>query len=198
MTRRRPLPQRPKRRSILVLTEGTKTEPDYIKHWYRKYRAHLSVVIEGIGVDPRSLVDRGIEEHREAAQEEKRGRGHAYSSVWVVFDHDEHPDVVNQVVRARQAGLRVAFSNPCIELWFLLHFQDQTAYIERHAAQRQVSNHLSEGKAISEQDFDQLSRNHGIAMGRAISLERMHTGNGSSPSENPSSTVWQLIEDICA
>jgi hypothetical protein len=26
--------------------------------------------------------------------------------------------------------------DPCVELWFILHFEDQTAYLERQTAQR--------------------------------------------------------------
>ncbi|MGA9655397.1 MAG: RloB domain-containing protein [Polyangia bacterium] len=36
---------------------------------------------------------------------------------------------------AKKSRVQVALSNPCIELWALLHFQDQNERIHRHEAQ---------------------------------------------------------------
>ena len=113
-----------------------------------------------------------------------------------MFDHDDHHDVRAQVDRAKEAGLQIAFSNPCLELWFLLHFEDQTAHLDRDAAQSRCRRHLSPRKAVSDEDFAELESRHEEARRRAIALTDRHVGNGSWSHENPSSTMWRLVDEI--
>ena len=49
--------------------------------------------------------------------------------VWCVFDRDENTDEMLEKARkiADEVYLNIAFSNPSFELWFLLHFCQQTA-----------------------------------------------------------------------
>ena len=54
---------------------------------------------------------------------------------WCVIDVDQHANLVPAVEKAIANGISVAVSNPCVELWFILHFQDQTAEIDRKWAQ---------------------------------------------------------------
>ena len=80
MTRRRTVRAAAPRPAILVLTEGTKTEPDYLKHWHRLHRFTITVEVRGVGADPTTLVDQGIAALKAARQDERRGRGSAYTS----------------------------------------------------------------------------------------------------------------------
>ncbi len=196
MTVRRPKTDGARKRSILVVCEGEKTEPDYLAHWQRKYRKTVTVeVVKAAGV-PTTLVSDALERSRIAKREARKGGGDVYDSIWVMFDHDDHHDVRAQVDRAEQAGLRVAFSNPCIELWFLLHFKDQTAYIDRARAQSLCRPYLGAGKALSEAGFATMLTNYETARDRAQRLEGIHQGNGNWLHDNPGSTVWRLIEEI--
>jgi hypothetical protein len=45
-----------------------------------------------------------------------------------MFDRDEHPNFARAIDLADRHGIKLAMSNPCLELWFILHFEDQTAY----------------------------------------------------------------------
>jgi hypothetical protein len=56
--------------------------------------------------------------------------------VWCVFDIDEHPLIPEAKDQARANGIEMAISNPCFELWALLHFQDQRAHIEQGKVQQ--------------------------------------------------------------
>lgn len=179
------------KRQILVVCEGSKTEPGYLRQWEREHRSITIVDVVRGGV-PTSIVTEAIDRQNAS----KRRGAETYDSIWVMFDCDDHPDVKGQVNRAEQAGLQVAFSNPCIELWFLLHFQDQTAFLDRRKAQDKCHNHLSPGKALTPEDFQMLLARYEQARERAMDLARLHEGNGSWTYENPSSTVWKLIDDI--
>lgn len=91
---------------------------------------------------PMPLVKRAIEAKRQDERNQKKGRGRARDQVWCVFDRDEHPDVEPAMRLAGEHGIRTVLSNPCLELWFLLHFRDQNSYIHRDEAQRLARKHL--------------------------------------------------------
>ena len=122
-------------RRIAVFTEGKKTEPDYLSHWYRAHRDLVLVVIsDGLGA-PMTVVNSAVKQKRDEAKEARRGRGRASDEYWCVIDVDQHANLVPAVEKAIANGISVAVSNPCVELWFILHFQDQTAEIDRKWAQ---------------------------------------------------------------
>ena len=100
--------------------------------------------------------------------------------------------------RAAQHQIGVAISNPCIELWFLLHWVDQAAYLERGVAQDRVRPHVGEGKAIAASAVAGLIERHDLARDRAQQLAARHDLNGSATWSNPSSTAWKLIEVLRA
>ncbi|MEV5709909.1 RloB family protein [Actinoallomurus sp. NPDC052274] len=57
----------------------------------------------------------------------KRQAPDDFDDVWCVFDVDEFQDIEDAVSLARRQGIGVAVSNPCFELWLLLHFDQHTA-----------------------------------------------------------------------
>ncbi|HZR19110.1 MAG TPA: RloB family protein [Verrucomicrobiae bacterium] len=60
----------------------------------------------------------------------RRGEIQSGDEFWVLLDTDHHfrdqnlPGTLEAMRQARQAGLEVAVSNPCFELWLLLHHED--------------------------------------------------------------------------
>ncbi|PZS40737.1 MAG: hypothetical protein DLM62_01280 [Pseudonocardiales bacterium] len=96
----------------------------------------------------------------------------------------------------RKCGINLAISNPCLELWFVLHFEDQTSYLERYAAQRRAEELLGSSKVLSESALTTLADGYEEARRRAIKLDEKHAGDGSPPRSNPSSAVWRLIDMI--
>ena len=135
-----------KRPSILVFTEGLKTEPVYFTHWSRAYRERIIVTIDAFHGAPLSLVQKAAARRAADLKAARRGRGDAYSEYWCVFDIDEHPNVGRALELAASSGVSVCVTNLCVELWFLLHFQDQNAAIHRHDAQRKAATYLNGGK----------------------------------------------------
>lgn len=145
---------------------------------------------------PMTLVDLAIAARREADREERRGRGTAWDEIWCVFDEDAHPSLREAIAKAEANEIRVAVSSPCIELWFLLHFEDQTAYIERGTVQSRARHLLRCDKGLSDRALDALGERYDDARGRAIALDQKHEGDGSLPRSNPSSEVWKLVDQI--
>jgi hypothetical protein len=181
---------------LLVFVEGEVTEEDYLKHWHRRFRRQINIEIHEFHGTPMALVERAVEEKTTNEKAEKRGRGRAHDEVWCVFDVDEHPYLSGALELAARNGINLAVSNPCIELWFLLHFSEQSAYIERFAAQRAAKAHLDSGKSLTDSALQRLDAGFEIAKGRAQRLEEKHHGDGTPAPGNPSSGLWRLVDVI--
>jgi hypothetical protein len=185
-----------KRRSILVFTEGSKTEPIYLMHWHRLYRDRVIVAVDPFHGTPLRIVEEAVATRTRDLREARRGRGDAYDEYWCAFDIDEHPKIPDAIKLAAEQGINVAVSNPCIELWFLLHFQDQHAAIGRVQVQRKAGQLLCCGKVPSTAALLRLGGRYEQARDRARQLDKEHEQNGLPPRANPSSEVWSLIERI--
>ena len=192
---RRPRKPQPLRRVIRIHAEGRVTEPKYLEELGRRHRDSIRIDIGETGAVPETLVDRACRDmdHNRA----RRREGPLYDEIWCVFDVDEHPNLRGAIDRASQKKIKLAVSNPCFELWLLLHFRDQTAHISRQDAKR-VANQLGimEGKEIKSEMFDQLENRYETAKRRARMLDRKHEGDGSPPRSNPSTGMWRLVDSI--
>lgn len=182
---------------LRIFTEGT-TEEQYLKQWGRVHHRTVIVEVDPDRGDPFSLVERASDVVKRDRAAAKRGRQPDYVSggVWCVFDRDEHRKLPEAFEMARANGVRIAFTDPCLELWFLIHFVDQTAWLHRDEAQSRCVEILGCGKNLSPGALDRLVAAHPTAVERAQRLTARHVGNGNPPNDNPSSSVWELVEMI--
>ena len=178
-----------------VLTEGRVTERDYLRCWARRNRGIVRIDFLDAGMTPGALVRRAREYGRRNPR--SRRADPDFDEIWCVFDTDEHPHLSQAMENARQSGIEVAVSNPCFELWLVLHVQEQTAYIDRHEVQRLSSElGLSDGKKIAEQAWTGLVEAFETAKQRARALDERHAGDGSPRRSNPSTNVWRLVDRL--
>ena len=112
------------------------------------------------------------------------------------MDVDQHPNLGPAVEKAVANGISVAVSNPCIELWFILHFHEQTAHIERDAAQAISKKLLGCDKALDQEALRELMERYPGAKEKAVALDDKHRGDDRAAGSNPSSGVWRLIDRI--
>lgn len=194
LRRRRPFRQ-PLRR-FLIVCEGEVTEPDYFKKIGLLERGLVSVETVSRGV-PERIVAEAIRRKGDAEAESKRKADEnlAYDEVWCVFDVDEHPFVPEARHQASANGIQAAVSNPCFELWALLHFQDQTAHIHRREVLRLCRRHMP--GYDKQLPFEDLIRYYEDARRRARELEHRHADDGAV-GDNPSTGVYRLVESIRA
>lgn len=181
------------RHIVRVLTEGRRTEPDYLSGW-KRHNAGVHLDFAETGMTPDALVRRAKEHVR------RQPRKHAereFDEIWCVFDTDAHKNLQQAMEDARQSGIRVAVSNPCFELWLVLHVQDQNRHIDRHAVQRLSKQlGLSDGKRIAEAAKNTLIDHFQDAKQRAQALDELHFGNNSPDRSNPSTDVWRLVDQL--
>ena len=117
---------------ILIITEGIKTEPEYfngLRKYKRINRDRVRIISSKVcgGTDPDTIVKCA----KDAKRQLEKDAGLSYDEVWCVFDRDEHQNLKQAIDKAYANKLKIAFSNPCFELWCYLHFELQTAYIDR-------------------------------------------------------------------
>lgn len=177
-----------------MFVEGQKTEDGYLLPLRRDLRDHVLITVDARSGVPMTLVQRAVAAKLEAQRDAARGRGRAYDEVWCVIDHDEHPNVPQALELAASHGVHVVMSNPCIELWFILHFENQTASIERRQARRRAAELLGCQKNLSLAATDTLYERYAEARQRAVALDAKHLGDGSPPRSNPSSDIWHLVD----
>jgi hypothetical protein len=193
--RRRPASREPRRR-ILVICEGKVTEPRYLRALRLVFHTRtLEIVIDDQHGVPKTLVERAVELKKEAAREAKRQKDDflAYDEVWCVFDIDEHPLLPEARQQARDNGISLAISNPCFELWALLHFRDQTAAETRQKVRSLLKSHIPRyDKELPAPTLIPLLEQ---AMQRARHLDHLAELAGA-PGKNPSTGVHLLMERI--
>ncbi len=196
---RRKVATRDVKKTLLVFCEGEKTEPEYLRALSRKSSVRDLACVDirfesGPGGSvPQTLVSKAVEARDRAVDEADE-----IDEFWCVFDVEwprNHPNLKSVIQQARDNHIKLAVSNPCFELWLILHFQDQAAWLDTADAlvvRRDLDG--SKGKGIAVAKYMPHS---GEAARRAAELDKLHERNGTCfPDNNPSSGMYRLIRSV--
>ncbi len=185
---------------ILIICQGKRTEPNYLRGLKAALRignANFIILEAGQGHDSLSVVKAGIAEYEKEPS--------LYDRVYCVFDRDSDAQYANAVQLARNHPLAkrnvlfAANSVPCFEIWLLLHFEYTThEYVRtgnRSACDNIVSdlkkagripNYVKNHKGIYELVSDKTTT--------ALRNSKMlHKHNIRVQSDNPSTRVQELV-----
>lgn len=204
VSNRRNRPRRPARAQarldpkprILVFCEGQNTEPQYIdafRKWCRNPRVDVEIAKER-GV-PLTLVTAAKERKRLVESEARKARDAnlAYDEVWCVFDVDEHPKLKEAQNLARAHGISLAVSNPCFELWLVLHFRESPGMQHRHVLSKMLAGFIpGYDKHV---EFDSFKEGYSAAVRRAQRLDEQASADGEE-GRNPTTGVYRLTQSI--
>lgn len=108
---------------VLIVCEGSKTEPNYLRELIDCLKlSSANVEVDGdSGSSPVSVV-----QHAKRRYREERDKGDAFDRVYCVFDKDTHTtynEAMDACAGFRPSGIVQAIpSVPCFEYWLLLHF----------------------------------------------------------------------------
>ena len=131
--RRRKSPRTERTRG-LVVTEGERTEPQYVDGVKQLFRgSQVEVKTHGVGRDPASVLAKA-----QTLQRQAKSAGEPYDWCCVVVDVDDHTTLDRCLRDARKAGIHVVVSNPCFEIWLLWHYADHRAHTDRRALREAV------------------------------------------------------------
>lgn len=193
--RRRPIPY-PERERILIYTEGRITEPMYFGPLRREFRGSGRMVEFGPAHgEPLKVV-------KEAAEHQTRERRHGvpFDQVWCVIDVEcprPHDSLDEALSLARRKNVRCAISNPCFELWLILHFTNCFSYLTTEDACRKLEG-LDCGYSRNNKRFryDDLRKQRTIAAQRARQLDARVDPASPVRDRNPWTSVWELVEEL--
>ncbi|MFG2038221.1 RloB family protein [Dactylosporangium sp. NPDC048998] len=196
---RRKVGERQPRKTLVILCEGQRTEPEYLDALRRDREVHdvaavdIRIESNASGAVPLTLVRRAIEIRERARQEQSE-----IDEIWCVYDVEwpkHHPSLTEARDLAQRNGINLAVSNPCFELWLVLHFRDYRRFLDNEEARRVRRDHDgSADKGIDGVVYMPYKRD---AARRAAALDRVHQQNGNRiPNDNPSSGMHRLMESV--
>ena len=187
---------------VLVSSEGTVTEPEYL-HAFGRQVLRDSVSFRFVprgtdGVSPDAVLKRM--KHEMNRMSLRKG-----DEAWLVLDRDRWTDdqlrpLLDWMTSATGGiGRGIALSNPKFELWLLLHFEPIAGCISAHSVDGRLAMHLPEydkhipagfpsreqveraieyGTLLNGSDFRPLSQNSGTGMVEMVKglLKHIDTG----------------------
>jgi hypothetical protein len=177
--------------SILIVCEGTKTEPNYFKELIDELELNTANVqtISSPSTCPRQLVEFAVE----------LSKSEEHDFIYCVFDKDSHAkyNEAKQLI-AVSPRLVSAHSVPCFEYWLILHFDATTAPFYGNASKSPGAEALSKlKKYIPDYEkgdagtFSLVMKRMDKAMESAIKVNASAVTAGT---DNPSTYVVDLIK----
>lgn len=141
---------------VLIVSEGSKTEPLYLREICAAYQLHSA----NVEVQPGQLGTAPIQVVRYAKQLFEQGdlnkgiRPKSFDQVYAVFDRDDHDSYFNALDAAKSLDgklrnddkqpirFNAIASVPSFELWLLLHYEDIQAPIHRDRVMERLKRHI--------------------------------------------------------
>lgn len=179
---------------IIIATEGEKTEPLYFNmECFQHKHVQIRIVSTEDGVSsPRDVLDRL---HKEAT-EYQFGEGDQF---WLVIDKDRWTDdTLREVISmCEDENYQVALSNPCFELWLLLHFKkaDELEWKTNPLSCGDVKSVFS--PLLDKRDQGSYDANFAVFIRDAIDEARILDEYPDSPIPVcPATRVYRLVEEL--
>ena len=196
--RRRNINSRKSKKVILVAFKGkNKTENNYFSNYRLRDKDYIIKLVPGNETDPINLVNKTIIKVKELGLNlEENDRAYC------IFDTDLDERKNMQIIKARKLAKKyhiiMITSNPCIELWFLLHFEYTTAWLSNN----DVINKLKKYYPKYEKNiniFPEIKDKVSKAIKNAKKLESFQLDNNKiigMVDANPSTEMYKIVEEL--
>lgn len=190
---------------ILIVSEGSKTEPNYfreIRIAYRLHTANVEVRPSELGTAPIQVVEYA-KELFENGDPHKSIQPRAFEKVYAVFDRDDHNSYFDALRLAKSldgklkndAKQAVTFqaiaSVPSFELWLLLHYEDIQAPLHRDEVMRRLKQYIPGYEKGAGQAFAITSEHLTDATNRAERLAERFT---AETAPEPFTAIIELVK----
>jgi len=186
----RPLGKRRYRAVFVVVTEGSKTEPQYFRMLDDQVRnIHIDCTHPRTKSSPDHLLQ--WMKNRLSRTDLREG-----DEAWIVMDKDEwdEDDIAPLHTWSRESPqYHLALSNPKFEFWLLLHFEDAIGATTSQECLRRLRRYLPNyNKDIDSRRFPMQSIR--IAIDRAEQRDRPRCDDW--PRQPGCTTVYRLVQNI--
>lgn len=204
----RKLNRRPSYDRILIVSEGSRTEPDYfeeIRAAYRLHTANVEIQPSEAGTSPIQVVGYARKLF-ETGDSNRHIQRRAFERVYAVFDRDDHGSYFEALKLAESLNGKLRNDNkqpvvfeavasvPCFELWLLLHYEDIQAPIRRDETMRRLRGHIPAYKKGIGRAFAITRDRLDIAIERARTLAAKHDAyDAGQPYTGMAELVSRLI-----
>lgn len=114
---------RRKRRPIIyIICEGKETETKYFKHFRTR-----NCLVDIVPISSKHKAAEHLVKHAKSLLSHSDYFPKDGDQLWCVFDCDDNTngELKNASDYAEKHGYKIAYSNPCFEYWYLLHFIKQ-------------------------------------------------------------------------
>lgn len=188
---------------MLIVTEGTKTEPDYFDEIRVENRVGTAYImaIPADGTQPLKVVTYAEKKFKETK---------AFDHVFAVFDRDSHPIDSYQNALAKAAALNGTLKNtegkpvsftalpsvPCFEYWLLLHYQNQGAFVERDVIYQRLRGYWPQYAKGVANVYAHTSPNFAAAKERAVAIRRQFAPESGTESYTKIDVLVDLLKTI--
>lgn len=187
----------------LIICEGTKTEPNYFKslfEYVNKTSANkINVKICGEGKNTTSLIN-SVEKYFDYYDHMANKSNIKYGKVFIVFDKDDFSNKAfnDSIDICKRKGYVALWSNECIELWFVLHFEYLQSKIKRSQYMSKLSKLLNKEYVKNDNHFFNIDSINKIktAYKNAVKLVNLHVNEKSYSNKKPCTTIYKLIDEI--
>lgn len=193
---------RSENRIFLIVCDDKKTSPHYFEKFNHRYSRVKIETPDSGGLDPLNLV-----KHTKKLLNGKFSHLNlkAGDAAWCVFDRDEIPkDSLLEAHRlARQSKIQTCLSNPCFEVWYLLHYiHCNSCLVDCGSVISKLNTYIPKYRK-NQYYFDELKPNMSDAIARAEKLLEQHEYNDSdlmsregAPSTQAHVVVNQILDAI--
>lgn len=180
-------------RLILVVSEDTYAPKQYFELVWAN-RVRVEVAPAGAGQSSPKAVLEGARILRKQKPFEE------YDECWLLMDTDHwftgnhRENTMRTISEARAEGFRVALSNPCFELWLLLHHEDiapAQPFEDCKSVGKRLAALLGGYNKGNVRTRPFTVENALAAISRGRQLTPLQT---PFPIPNPGTEVWQLVE----
>ena len=175
--------------TFVLSTEGAKTEPSYFTKISEMCGKRIAVrYTRGRGSDPGNVLQ-SMKRHLDEKPLDSRDQA------WLVVDRDEWPPREFNQLAAWASGSPkhgLAVSNPCFELWLLLHFTGRPSGQTCKAVTANLRKHIPS----YDKDAKQVKISLEMVM---LAIERARASHGKDAAEwpqNRGSTVFAVVEEM--
>jgi len=193
----RKIGNRDTRKFVVIVCEGKKTEIQYFNGFNERYSGVKVLPLHGKCTDAKSIIYFAEEQITKYNLNFDDG-----DQIWCAFDVDDKPkkEIEDAINHVQSKNINIALSNPCIELWFLLHFKQISSPRTRKEVEQELKNFIKDYEK-DKNVFPILKEKIPIAIKAAKILNQNHQKSGKpilSVENNPSSQVFTMIENIHA